>query len=43
MHSVWAGDDRAFELLLRRYEYLVRMRARAFFLQGAEYEDLVQW
>jgi RNA polymerase sporulation-specific sigma factor len=36
------GDDTAFELLLRRYDYLVRMRARTFFLQGAEYEDLVQ-
>jgi len=36
------GDDTAWELLLRRYDYLVRMRARTFFLQGAEYEDLVQ-
>jgi RNA polymerase sporulation-specific sigma factor len=29
-------------LLLRRYDWLVRARARRFFLQGAEYEDLVQ-
>jgi RNA polymerase sporulation-specific sigma factor len=36
------GDDTAFELLLRRYDYLVRMRARTFFVQGAEYDDLVQ-
>jgi RNA polymerase sporulation-specific sigma factor len=37
-----AGDNAAFELLLRRHDQLVRIRARAFFLQGAEYEDLVQ-
>lgn len=37
-----AGDPVAFELLLRRYDWLVRARARRFFLQGAEYEDLVQ-
>jgi RNA polymerase sporulation-specific sigma factor len=37
-----AGDDTAFELLLRRYDHVVRMRARRYFLQGAEYEDLVQ-
>lgn len=36
------GDSVAFELLLRRYEWLVRTRARRFFLQGAEYEDLIQ-
>jgi RNA polymerase sporulation-specific sigma factor len=37
-----AGDSVAFEALLRRYDWLVRARARRFFLQGAEYEDLVQ-
>lgn len=37
-----AGDAEAFEVLVRRYEWLVRSRARRFFLQGAEYEDLVQ-
>lgn len=37
-----AGDSADFEFLLRRYEWLVRARARRFFLQGAEYEDLVQ-
>jgi RNA polymerase sporulation-specific sigma factor len=42
IHSARAGDDTAFELLLRRHDKLVRTRARAFFLQGAEYEDLVQ-
>ncbi|MCL6552360.1 MAG: hypothetical protein K6W08_04460 [Firmicutes bacterium] len=42
MSATRRGDDTAFELLLRRYDYLVHMRARTFFLQGAEYEDLVQ-
>ncbi|MDQ7839469.1 MAG: RNA polymerase sporulation sigma factor SigH [bacterium] len=37
-----AGNEHAFEALLRRYEWLVRARARSFFLQGAEYEDLIQ-
>lgn len=37
-----AGDSAAFEAILRRYDWLVRARARRFFLQGAEYEDLVQ-
>jgi len=36
------GDSVAFELLLRKYEWLVRTRARRFFLQGAEHEDLIQ-
>jgi RNA polymerase sporulation-specific sigma factor len=37
-----AGEDAAFEALLRRYDWLVRAKARSFFLQGADHEDLVQ-
>lgn len=37
-----AGDNTAFELILHRYHWLVRARARSFFLQGAEYEDVIQ-
>jgi len=37
-----AGSEQAFETILRRYEWLVRARARSFFLQGADYEDLIQ-
>jgi RNA polymerase sporulation-specific sigma factor len=37
-----AGDNSAFELILHRYHWLVRAKARSFFLQGAEYEDLIQ-
>lgn len=29
-------------MLLRRYEWLVRSRARSYFLRGADYEDLIQ-
>ena len=36
------GDDQAFEAIVRQYERLVRARARGYFLQGADYEDLIQ-
>ena len=36
------GDGKATEELLRRYMSLVRARARRFFLDGMETEDLVQ-
>lgn len=36
------GSDEAFEAIVRRYEWLVRARARSYFLQGADYEDLIQ-
>ena len=36
------GDSAAFEHILHRYQWLVRAKARSFFLQGAEYEDLIQ-
>jgi len=37
-----AGGETALDLLLRRYKPLVRRKARAFFLQGCDREDLVQ-
>ena len=37
-----AGDDDAFDAIAHLYGWLVRARARRFFLQGADYEDLVQ-
>jgi len=37
-----AGDDTALEALLVRHRALVRARARAHFLVGADQEDLVQ-
>jgi len=36
------GNEQAQRYLLQEYRYLVRARARAFFLKGAEYEDLLQ-
>jgi RNA polymerase sporulation-specific sigma factor len=37
-----AGDDRAVEALLLRYRPIVRGRARAFFLPGADPDDVLQ-
>ena len=37
-----SGDALAMEELLLRYKNVVRSRARKFFLQGGETEDLVQ-
>ena len=42
LSSAKDGDEQAFETIVRRYEWIVRARARSFFLQGAEYEDLIQ-
>ena len=36
------GDDAALELILSKYKDLVRCRARAYFIIGAETEDLIQ-
>ena len=35
------GDDRALDLLLPRHRALVRARARAHFLVGADQDDLL--
>jgi RNA polymerase sporulation-specific sigma factor len=40
--SSWAGDDGALEMLLARYRNFVRMKARSYFLVGADREDVVQ-
>ena len=36
------GDDRAAEFLVEKYKNLVRMKARAYFLIGADNDDLIQ-
>jgi RNA polymerase sporulation-specific sigma factor len=36
------GSQRAAEILLKRYRSLVEMKARSYFLIGAEHEDVVQ-
>ncbi|MBR5467909.1 MAG: RNA polymerase sporulation sigma factor SigH, partial [Firmicutes bacterium] len=36
------GDDLAQEILLERYKYFVRSRARSYFLIGADKEDIIQ-
>ena len=38
----WNGDDEALESLLQRYRNFVRMKARSYFLVGADREDVVQ-
>ncbi len=38
----WSGDDEALEILLTRYRNFVRMKARSYFLVGADREDVVQ-
>ncbi|MBQ9989179.1 MAG: sigma-70 family RNA polymerase sigma factor [Clostridia bacterium] len=35
-------DDRAMEYLLGKYNYLVRVKARMYFLMGAERDDVLQ-
>lgn len=36
------GDDRSIELLLSRYRHYARAKARAYFLAGADKEDIIQ-
>ena len=38
----WEGDDDALTTLLDRYRGFVRLKARAYFLVGADREDVVQ-
>jgi RNA polymerase sporulation-specific sigma factor len=38
----WAGDGQALEALLERYRSFVRIKARSYFLVGADREDVVQ-
>ena len=37
-----AGDDGAIDVLLTRYRYYARAKARSYFLAGADKEDIVQ-
>jgi RNA polymerase sporulation-specific sigma factor len=39
---VWNGDDHALSTLLERYRSFVRLKARSYFLVGADREDVVQ-
>ena len=36
------GNDRAIELLLKRYRHYARAKARSYFLTGADKDDIVQ-
>ena len=38
----WEGDGEALDVLLQRYRGFVRMKARSYFLVGADREDVVQ-
>jgi RNA polymerase sporulation-specific sigma factor len=38
----WGGDGQALETLLARYRNFVRIKARSYFLVGADREDVVQ-
>ncbi|HVM20992.1 MAG TPA: RNA polymerase sporulation sigma factor SigH [Egibacteraceae bacterium] len=42
VRNAWSGDDSALETLLQRYRNFVRMKARSYFLVGADREDVVQ-
>lgn len=37
-----SGDRRAVEIILSRYKNLVKSRAKAYFLAGADHDDIVQ-
>ncbi len=37
-----AGDDRASEFLIHKYRNFVRVKAKAYFLVGADREDIIQ-
>lgn len=37
-----SGDDASLEFLLNKYKSFVRLKARAYFLIGADWDDLVQ-
>lgn len=37
-----AGDDSSMEFVLHKYSYLAKAKSRAYFLAGADHEDLIQ-
>jgi RNA polymerase sporulation-specific sigma factor len=40
--QVWQGDDHALSTLLQRHRSFVRVKARSYFLIGADREDVIQ-
>jgi RNA polymerase sporulation-specific sigma factor len=42
VRRTWEGDERALVVLLGRYRPLVRARARTYFVQGGDREDVLQ-
>lgn len=42
IHAIRKGNDAALEFLLDKYKNFVRVKARAYFLVGADWDDLVQ-
>ena len=40
--SAKGGDDHASEFLINKYRNFVRVKAKAYFLIGAEREDIIQ-
>lgn len=42
IHDIRKGNDAALEFLLDKYKNFVRVKARAYFLVGADWDDLVQ-
>ena len=40
--KAWTGDGQALDTLLQRYRNFVRVKARSYFLVGADSEDVVQ-
>ena len=42
VHAAQQGDDAAQEYLLNKYKSLVRAKSRAYFLIGADTEDIIQ-
>lgn len=37
-----SGNDKAMDFILHKYSYLAKAKSRAYFLVGAEHEDLIQ-
>ncbi|MCR8866626.1 RNA polymerase sporulation sigma factor SigH [Priestia megaterium] len=42
LERIYNGDDESLDFLINKYQKLVRMKARTYFLIGAEKEDIVQ-
>ncbi|WP_375347377.1 RNA polymerase sporulation sigma factor SigH (plasmid) [Priestia megaterium] len=42
LDMIYNGDDKSLDFLINKYQKLVQMKARTYFLIGAEKEDIVQ-